>query len=293
MFNLASIRIRVAAVAAALCCSMVTASAQAQRPYDYVPPEMQGVGVVERLGEKVPLDLTFTDESGNTVQLADYFKAGKPVILTLNYYNCPQLCTLTLNGLVAGLKDVKWSAGEEFEIVTVSIDPEEGHELAEVKKRAYLTMYKRESVKDGWHFLVGEQENITKLANAVGFGYRYDAKSGEFAHTSTIIFLTPDGTISRYMNDVMFQSRDLRLALVEASQGTIGTAMEQFLLLTCFQWDPDSNSYAASAIQIVKLGGALTLIVLAAGLGALWWRGSYSAAGAADNSGSEDQAAAE
>jgi len=253
-----------------------TAGAAAQSPYaaDKKPAELEGVGIEEHLNQAIPLDLTFKDESGKDIKLGDYFKPGKPVILTLNYFRCPMLCTLTLNGLVDGLNDVEWSAGDQFEIVTVSFNPAESIDLAHAKKEAYLTQYKRVSAKEGWHFLTGDQANISALCKAVGFGYR-KTSDDNFAHTSTIMFLTPDARLSRYMNDVQFQARDLKFALIEASQGAIGSPMEKFLLFMCYHYDPLSKSYAASAMKIMRLGGAVTVVLMAAGLGMLWWRGSH------------------
>lgn len=251
-----------------------SARGQSQYSADEKPAELEGVGIDEHLNQAIPLDLRFADESGKDVKLGDYFKPGKPVILTLNYFRCPMLCTLTLNGLVDGLNDVEWSAGQQFEIVTVSFNPAEGPELAHAKKEAYLTQYKRASAKDGWHFLTGDQANIDALCKAVGFGFR-KTSDGNFAHTSTIMFLTPDARLSRYMNDVQFQARDLKFALIEASQGAIGSPMDKFLLFMCYHYDPLSKSYAASAMKIMRLGGVVTVMLMAAGLGMLWWRGSH------------------
>jgi protein SCO1/2 len=237
-----------------------------------VPPELVGVGINDRRGEQVDLDLEFTDESSSRVKLREYFGAGRPVILTLVYYECPMLCNLILNALVDGLEEVEWSAGREFEIVTVSFNPEEGPKLADVKKRAYLTQYHRPTAAQGWHFLTGEEENIRALADTVGFSYRKDEKTGEYAHPSTITFLTPDGRVSMYMDDLVFRGRDLRLALVEASQGRIGSALDQIALFVCFQYDPESNSYVPAAWKIMRSGALLTLLVVVCGLGVLWLR---------------------
>lgn len=237
------------------------------------PPELKGVGVTEHLNERIPLDLVFTTESGQNVKIGDLLKPGRPVILTLNFYRCEMLCNLTLNGLVNALNDIEWTAGKEFDIITVSFNAAEGPEMADVKKRAYLTQYQRDTVKNGWHFLTGDQANIDALCSAVGFGYKKISED-DFAHTSTIMFLTPDGRLSRYMNNVVFEPRDMRLALVEASEGAIGSPMDKFLLFMCYHYDPLKGSYAASAVKIMRLGGVVTLIVLATGLGILWWRHS-------------------
>tara|TARA_B100001059_G_scaffold230688_1_gene265269 strand:- start:2709 stop:3581 length:873 start_codon:yes stop_codon:yes gene_type:complete len=241
--------------------------------------EMEGVGIDQKLDQYIPRDLTFVDENGKTVAFSDYLGGDKPVILTLNYYRCPMLCSLTLNGMVDGLKGMEWSAGNEFDIVTVSIDPEEGPELAMGKKKSYVTEYGRESAANGWHFLTGEQDDIKRLADGVGFGYRYDEVSGEYAHTASIIFITPEGRISRYMNDVVFQPRDLRFALVESSEGRIGSPLDTLLLFNCFQWDPERNSYVADAWKIVRLSGVLTIVLVAGGLLVLGFRSRHSGQG--------------
>lgn len=241
--------------------------------------EMEGVGIVQKLDEIVPSDLAFTNSKGEPVTIADFMGGEQPFILTLNYYRCPMLCSLTLNGMIDGLRELDWSAGEQFQIVTVSIDPEEGSELAAQKKKAYLSQYDRESAVEGWSFLTGEQDQITQLAEAVGFGYRYDDNTGEYAHSSSIIFVTPEGRISRYMNDVSFKPRDLRLALVESSEGRIGSAMDTLLLFNCFQWDPESNSYIASAWKIMRLGGVVTVILVVFGLFVLGFRSNKGSGG--------------
>lgn len=250
----------------------VVGTAAAQRIASDLPPEMQGVEVIERLNEQVPLDLEFIDENGNVVKLGDYFQSGKPVILTLNYYTCPMLCHLTLNGLVDGLRDVEMTAGKDFEIVTVSINPDETPEQASMFKRRYLSEYDRAGAD--WHFLCDKDGNVKKLADAVGYGYRFVPQTGEYAHSSVIKFVTPDGRISRYINNVVFAPRDLRLALVESSQGGIGSSMDRLLLFMCFAYDPDSNSYSASAWKIMRTGGALTVVLVGVGVFVLWKAGS-------------------
>lgn len=239
-----------------------------------LPPELQGVGIVERLDQTAPLDIPFKDESGKDVTLRDFLKPGRPIILTPVYYECPMLCNVTLNGLVEGMNGIEWSAGREFEIVTFSFNPKEGPQLADVKKRAYLTQYKRETAKQGWHFLTGAQQDIERMCKGIGFGYRYDAKANEYAHTSTIMLLTPDGKLARYINNVVFQPRDLKFGLIEASQGSIGSPMDKFLLFMCYHYDPLRNSYAASAMKIMRFGGLVTVILVALGLGMMWWRGT-------------------
>jgi protein SCO1/2 len=257
-------------------CLFATAVATGQvlRTADKLPPEFDGVGIVQRLDETVPADLVFMDHEGTAVQIGDLLAGGqRPTILTLNYYRCPMLCTLTLNGLVDGLEGVNLQLGVDYDLVTVSIDPNEGPELAAQNRKGYLSLLEGKGVdttEAQWPFLTGQQSQIEQLAEAVGFGYRLDAKSGEFAHTSSIMFITPDGRISKYMNDVRFPSRDLRFAMVEASQGRIGTFMDTFVLFNCFQWDPEANSYVADAWKIMRLGGVFIVLLIIVGWFVLW-----------------------
>jgi protein SCO1/2 len=233
--------------------------------------ELEGVGITEHLDEQIPLDLMFVDENGKNIVLGQYFDGEKPIILTLNYYKCPMLCSLTLNGLVSGLEEMEWTIGDKFDVVTLSINPDEKAPLAKKNKEGYLGHYDRKGAEDGWHFLTGEQDNITKLADAIGFGYVFDEQTGEFLHTASIMFITPDGRISKYMNDVQFRGQDLRFALIEASEGRIGTTLDRLLLFNCFQYDPDRNSYSPSAWKLMRTGAVLMLVVLCGGLAVLSW----------------------
>ena len=235
---------------------------------------LEGVGITEHLDAQLPLDITFKDDSGNDVVLGQYFTNEKPIIITLNYYRCPMLCSLTLNGLTAGLEEMDWTLGDEFEVITLSINPDEKPPLAKKNKEGYLGHYSREGAEKGWHFLTGDQENITKLADSLGFGYVFDPNTGEFHHTASIMFITPDGRISKYMNDVQFKGQDLRFALIEASEGRIGTMLDTLLLFNCFQYDPDSNSYTPVAWKLMRTGGVLMLVVLGVGLAVLGFTSS-------------------
>jgi protein SCO1/2 len=268
-------------VAAALLGGTAPAVAQAPLITEDVPEALQDVTIIDRTGNEIPLDLPFVDEAGNAVKLADYFRPGRPVILTLNYYRCPMLCTLTLNGMVDALNNIDWAAGEDFHIVTVSINPDEGPELAAQKKKGYLTQYDCPTAAEGWHFLTGEQANIEKLATAVGFKYRRIEETGEYAHAASIMFITPEGKVSRYMNDVMFDPKAVRLALVEASEGAIGSPVDKFLLMMCYHYDPEAGSYAFSAMKLMRLVGILTLLAIAVVLLVLWRRGPKAKAAAA------------
>ncbi len=241
-------------------------SAAGQILADELPPELDGVGIVQKLDDQIPLDLSFVDHTGTPVQLSQFFDGSKPMLLTLNYYRCPMLCSLTLNGLVDGLRTMKLDLGTDYDIVTVSINPNEGPELAAQNRRGYLAAVGGDAESDIWPFLIGEQADIESLAKAVGFGYRYDEHSGEYAHTASVVFVTPEGVISKYMNDVKFNPRDVRLALVDASQGRIGTLMDSLLLFNCFQWDPEAGSFVPSAWKIMRFGAGLTAVVLAVGI---------------------------
>lgn len=225
------------------------------------PDILDNVGLDQKLGSQIPLDLKFLDESGNTVRLGDYF-GEKPVILTLVYYECPMLCTYILNGTLRAMRALEFSAGEEFEVVTVSINPEETPELAMIKKVKYLESYQREGAQKGWHFLTGPEDQIRPLADAVGFRYAYDPASGEYVHASGIMVLTPGGQVARYFYGVEYSPRDLRLGLVEASNNEIGTPTDQVLLF-CYQYNPLTGKYSFAILSILRVAGALTLIGIA------------------------------
>ncbi|MEM7227760.1 MAG: SCO family protein [Planctomycetota bacterium] len=256
------------ALAAVTCSALAASSATAQLDAEY-PDEMKGVGIDSKLNDQVPLDLTFQNEDGKDVTLRELLD-DKPTILTLNYYQCPMLCTLTLNGMVATMNELEWSAGEEFNIITVSFVATEGPDLSNVKKRAYLTQYTRESAQEGWHFLTGDQANIDALTKSVGFNYKFNPKNGEWIHTSSLIYLTPKGRVSLYMHGVKFEKRDMRLALVHASEGTIGTFADNFMLFTCFRFNADDGSFVPSAFKIMRTGGMLTLVIMAIAGVYLW-----------------------
>jgi protein SCO1/2 len=251
---------------AALAVAILATPVAAQLLADELPAELDGVGIVQRLDEQVPLGLEFVDHNGNAVVLSDLIGGERPVILTLNYYRCPQLCSLTLNGLVDGLRDVDLDLGTEYNIVTVSINPDEGPAIAAQNRAGYLVALDEEVPESAWPFLTGDQENIEALAKAIGFGYRFDERSGEFAHTASITFVTPEGRISKYMNDVRFLPRDLRLAIVDASQGKVGSLIDTLLLFNCFQWDPEAGSFVPSAWKIMRLGAGISAILLFGGI---------------------------
>ena len=229
------------------------------------------VGIDQHLDEQVPPDLAFHDETGATVHLGDYFNSQRPVILVLAYYRCPMLCTEVLNGLVDSLQKINLDMGRQYRVVTVSFDPKDSPELAAQKKATYAKSYDRAGTENGWHFLTGDQEAIQQLARAVGFRYVYDAATDQYAHSSGIMVLTPQGKLSRYFFGIEYPARDLRLALVESSAGKIGTPVDQLLLL-CYHYDPATGKYTASAMRLVRLCGVVTMLALFLFIGRGWYR---------------------
>lgn len=236
---------------------------------DQLPAELEGVGIDPKLDGQLPLDLEFKNEDGRTVRLGDYFTGDLPVILTLVYYGCPKLCGVVLNAQMEAMRDIDWTPGREYRAVTVSFDPTETPTLAKLKKQNYIQQWGKGEAAAGWHFLTGEQDGITKLTQAAGFNYRWNEAQQQFAHAAAIIICTPNGRISRYLYGVLYQPKTLRLSLVEASEGKIGTTMDA-VLLYCFHYDPTRGGYAIAAQNVMSLGGAVTVLILAAWL-VPWW----------------------
>ncbi len=246
--------------------ALVALMASAAGAEDGLPAALRQIGFDQRLGEQAPLDLRFRDEAGREVVLGDYFGA-KPVVLSLNYYGCPMLCTVTLNGLASALNVLtSFDAGREFELVTVSFDPSEGPALAAKKKAQYLARYKRPTADAGWHFLTGDQAAIDALTQAVGFRYAWDAETKQFAHPAGVVVLTPEGRISRYLYGIEYAPKDLKLALMESSQGRIGSFIEQAILY-CYRYDPMTGRYTASIMRVMRGGAILTVLGLLAFVG--------------------------
>jgi protein SCO1/2 len=241
-----------------------SARAQLQGPIQDLgvrPDLLKDVGIDQKLDQSIPLDLAFRDEHGNSIQLGQYF-GEKPVILSLVYYNCPMLCTQVLNGLESSLKLLPVDIGKQFNVVTVSVDPTERPVLAEAKQALYSGLYGRPGAAKGWHFLTGDEQQIKRLANAVGFRYAYDPDSKQFAHASAIMVLTPKGKISRYFYGIQFPSRDLRLGLVEASEGKIGTPVDQVLLF-CYHYDASTGKYGLLISRLIQAAAAATVLAIA------------------------------
>jgi protein SCO1/2 len=244
------------------------------KPFSSQPKELENVGVDEHLDTQLPLDAAFRNEEGRIVRLREYFQRGVPVVLSLNYSNCPMLCNTQLTGLTEGLRDLEWTSGQEFQVVSVSIDPTEQPRRALETRQKYLTLYGRS--RDGWNFLVGSQKSIDRVADAVGFRYEFIPSRHEYAHPAVAVLCTPEGKISRYLYGVRFPEQTLRLSLVEASEGKIGTAGDQ-LLLYCFHYDPNTGTYAPRAARLaMSVGCCLTVVLLAGGLVMMWSRETAS-----------------
>ena len=218
-----------------------------------VPPEMKGVELVEKLGAKIPLDLRFTDETGAPIRLGSLFGDGKPVLLTFNYSSCPMLCSVQLGGLVKSLNELTWSAGVEFRIVTIGLNPMEGHRRAMESKMRYLARYKRSTGDEGWRFLTGTEPSIRALAAAVGYGYRVHPTTGEFLHPAAITVLSPDGVVSSYVYGVEYPAAPLAVTLMAARKGQLVEATEKFLM-ACFHYDSPRGN-AAIALRVMQIGG--------------------------------------
>ena len=276
-------------------CSLLTAFAQPGMPQPSSPlygarPEsgtvstglpkaLKNVGIDQRLNEQVPLDAVFKDEQGQEVRLGQFFK-GKPVVLSLVYYSCPMLCTQVLNGQLGAFRNVSFNIDEQFEVVTVSFDARETPQLASAKKQTYIKGYNRPGGEAGWHFLTGDEVNITRLTEAVGFRFAWDEQTKQFAHASGIMLLTPDGKLARYFYGIDYPPKDLRMALVEASQNKIGTPVDA-LMLYCYHYDPATGKYGVVVMNVLRLAGIVTVILIVGMILVLRKRGPNSTTQAA------------
>jgi protein SCO1/2 len=225
-----------------------------------LPEPVRSVGIDQRLNEQLPLDLEFRNEEGRLVRLAEYF-GSKPVVLSLVYHECPMLCSEVLNGLLSSLRVLKFDVGKEFNVLTVSFNPKEDSNLAKSVKESYLKRYKRAGAEAGWHFLTGDQTSIDRLTKAVGFRYTYDAKKNLYAHLGGIMVLTPQGRLSKYFYGIEFAPKDLRLGLVEASQNSVGSVVDQILLF-CYHYDPAIGKYGFAIMTVVRLSGVAFVLSL-------------------------------
>ena len=234
-------------------------------------PELKKINVIEHLGDTIPMDLAFTNSKGQSIMLSDLFRPGKPVLLTLAYYECPMLCTFVLNGLSKGLSELNFIPGTDFQMITISIDPKETWNLAATKQKNQQAAVGKKFPEDGWQFLVGTQENIHRLADAVGFVYYYDRARDEYAHPAVSFVLSDKGMITRYLYGIEHTGNDLRLALLEASKGEIGDTIDK-IVLYCYHYDPDAGGYVLFAGNVMRLGGVITMLFLGVALGLLWRR---------------------
>lgn len=250
--------------------ALLVGGAAAQVVQEHVP-ELEGIDVEEHLGDTIPLHLSFVDDHGQTVRLGDYFDRDKPVALILGYYECPMLCNLVFNGLTAAIPDLGLAMGDQYQIINVSIDPAETPELAAAKKANYLDALGSAASADGWAFLTGDSAQIAALAGALGFKYYYVEDRDEYAHPAVVHILSERGVISRYLYGIQYNPRDVKLALLEASEGKIGSTLDR-IILYCFHYDPDAGSYVVFARNVMLIGGVLTVIVLGAFLLTLWLR---------------------
>ena len=238
---------------------------------DALPDVFEGVGITEQLGTVIPTHLTFTNESGEEVALSTFFKAERPLILNFVYHNCPMLCSLILESFTESLREMEWTPGSEFDVLTVSFSATETADLARDQKSRYLNILKKPAAADGWHFLTGSEENIFALAEATGFGFKWIEETKEYAHPAALIFLDEAGTITRYIHGMNYPPNDLRRALVEASEGRVGTTWDR-IIMYCYRYDASANSYVLQATKLMRLGGGLTLLVVIVGLLIFWRR---------------------
>ena len=246
--------------AAMLLVAGLSAAIPASAQQAATPAILHKVGITQNLGAQIPADLTFRDESGNPVRLGDFF-GKKPIVLSLVYFDCPALCTEVLNGELRTMNAISLDLGKDFEAVTVSFEPKDTPALAKAKRDVYIGQYGRPGSTDHWHFLTGDQPSIDALTSAAGFQYAYDSSIRQYAHAAAILVLTPDGRIDRYFYGVVYPARDVRLGLVEASQGKIGTLTDHALLY-CYQYDPMTGKYGVVVINVLRAAGGLTVLLL-------------------------------
>ena len=220
----------------------------------------------------MPMDVEFKDEDGKTVKLGSYFNTGRPVIIAFVYYECPMLCNQVLNGLSGALKGITFDAGKDFDVVAISFDARENDkpDLAKNKKASYVERYGRGGAEKGWHFLTGTQESIEKATAAAGFSFKWDEKSGQFAHAAGVMIATPEGKLSRYLYGIDYSPKDIKFGIMESNEGKVGTAAEQ-LLLYCYHYDPSTGKYGLAILRVMRVGGVLTLAVMGL-MGFVFWR---------------------
>ena len=232
-------------------------------------PSEQKIDVIENLGAYIPLDTIFIDESGSEVELRTFFSKEIPTVLTLNYFECPMLCTLVLNGLAESLKNLTLNAGDDFQVITIDINPNEKTLFANQKKKNYIRGFGLENMKNDWHFLTGNHESIKKVADSIGYIYYYDKQRDEYMHPAAITLLSSEGKISRYLYGIEYPVKDLKLGILEASEGKIGSTLDK-IILYCYHYDPYKNTYTIFATNVMRLGGIFTIIFLCIMLASYW-----------------------
>lgn len=267
---------RLAAMAMAVSCALAgaphDARAQAKATQEEATPrELRSVKVDEQLDAQVPLDATFHDQDGKPVRLGDLVNGQRPTLLTFAYFNCPVLCSLILNSAVSSLAKIPWTIGREFDVVTISIDPRETAARAQTKRDSLLAQYGRPDAQHGWHFLLGDEAQIARVTDAVGYRFHYDEETKQFAHPGTLILLQPNGHVSRYLYGLEYPPNDLRIGLLEASQGKLVSTVEQVLLF-CYRYDAREGKYVIVANRVMRIGGAAVALALGAFLAMFWYR---------------------
>jgi protein SCO1/2 len=245
-----------------VCLAFVASTVTAQTPSSTLPAPLREIGIDQNLDKQVPLDTPFKDETGRVVRLDDYF-GKRPVVMVFAYYDCPMLCTVVINGLASALDVLSLEPGKDFEIVTVSFNPRDTPETALAKKVSYIARYRQPGAAAAWHFLTGDQSSIDRLTRAAGFRYAWDEETKQFAHPTGVIVLTPDGRLARYLFGIEYGPRDLRYAIVEASNGKVGSVVDS-LLLYCYHYDPATGRYGAAIMRLIRAAGAATVLALGA-----------------------------
>lgn len=240
-------------------------------PAEAKPEDFSGMGIKENLGNSLDLNLPVRNEAGEVVPLKSFFHSKKPVILSLVYYSCPGLCNFHLNGLVDGMKEMKWKVGNEFDVLALSFDSKETADVAAKKKESYLKVYGNPESASGFRFLTADESTVKAITSAVGFEYKWNEKANEWAHASAAVFLTPEGKISRYLHGIIFKGQDIRLALGEASEGRIGNIIDS-IVWYCFKYDPSKSAYALYAYRVMQVGAGLIILFLMALLLPIWIR---------------------
>ncbi|MFN2500931.1 MAG: SCO family protein [Pyrinomonadaceae bacterium] len=237
-----------------------------------LPEVLKKIGIEQKLGAQLPLETELKDEYGQTVKLGTFFNSGRPVIVAFVYYECPMLCNQALNGLTGSLKGINFDAGKDFDVIAISFDSREFDkpDLARNKKASYMERYGRPGAEKGWHFLTGTQNAIDKVTSAAGFSYKWDEKSGQFAHAACIMIASPEGRLSRYLYGIEYAPKDVKFGIMESAQSRIGNTTEQ-LLLYCYHYDPSTGKYGLAILRLVRMGGVLTLLGLSA-MAFVFWR---------------------